>query len=814
MLRKTLVAAALLLVTGIFKLYSAENPFVIPPSAISASYSEGSFSSMLNPVYTDIGNYYDLAYRYVSCNNEDKGNHFASLNLFGFEFIYSRYNSLTVPDGDYIINAETDLYSINRGFFFDNTFGLGAGFSFSRSHNEYFNGFSAWNIGFLYRPYEFLSLGIVLKDINASMNGVNIERTDIYSISIRPWKEYFTFSAECIKTQGDSFSNADFSYSGEFRGYEDVSLVVKYCTDKTFTAGLTVPFFIRNGTGTGIVLDAYGSNNPDSPDCKSAGVAINFKQRKDSVKIAAGQNMIMLRISDNFKSERDTSGFFEKRELTFQDLVFGLEAAGNDPTISGLIVEIDQVEFGMAQIQELRELFNDIRSRGKKIYAILNYPGNREYYLSVVADKIFFTPNSTFEISGLTATAYFIKGLMDKVGVKFESFSMGKYKSANEMFMRKDMSKEARENLKAILEELNEQYIAAIIENRKLTRTTIEELFMKGFYSPAEAKEKGFIDDIMYRDEAVESLGRDVKLISFTQYINEEEAITSWSAPPAIAVITVTGSITSGKGTGSAVSETTGDYDYRASIDAAFTDPSVKAVVIRIDSGGGSAAASDFMWSCLSSAKKKNPKPVVFSFGNTAASGGYYIACTGDMIFADKATITGSIGVVAGKISVQELYSKLGITTETIKMSEFADIFSESRSLTAAEKKLFRKSIEFTYDRFTGKVMEARGITKDEIPDIAEGKIHTGETAKDKKLVDETGGLLAAIGYAKEAAGIEDRFTIINLPETGSIFKGFFSDSETMSFIRYMTFIAGKIEKYRMMDEQVLYIQPYTIRVK
>ena len=147
-------------------------------------------------------------------------------------------------------------------------------------------------------------------------------------------------------------------------------------------------------------------------------------------------------------------------------------------------------------------------------------------------------------------------------------------------------------------------------------------------------------------------------------------------------------------------------------------------------------------------------------------------------------------------------------------MSEFADIFSESRTLTAAEKKLFQKSIEFTYDRFTGKVMESRDITKDEIADVAEGKIHTGNGAKDKKLVDETGGLLAAIGYAKEESGIDGNFRIINLPENGSFFKGFFSESGTLSFIRHIKFIAGKIEKYRMLEEQVLYIQPYTIRIK
>jgi ClpP class serine protease len=547
--KKTITAALILLFTATVNLYSAENPFALPPSAISASYSEGSFSSMLNPVFTDNSNYNDIAYRYLSFNGEDDANHFVSLNLFGFEFIYSRYNIIPDTEGNSVLESGVNIYSINRGFFFENTFGIGAGYSFSRSDDENFDRFSAWNIGLLFRPFEFLSLGVVFKDINADLNGNNIERSDIYSIAIRPWKDYFTFTADCIKKQNSSFSDADFSYSGEFKGYKDISLIVKYNTDKSITAGLTLPFFIRNGSGTGMVLDAYGSHNSETSDFKSAGIALNFKRKKESIKIAAGQNLITLKISDNYKSERDDSGFFEKREPTFQELVTGIEAAGSDPTVSGFIMEIDQAEFGMAQIQELRDLLKKIRSQGKKVYAILNYPGNREYYLATSADRIFYTPNSTFEISGLTLTAYFLKGLMDKAGVKFESFSAGKYKSANEMFIRKDMSKEARENLKAVLSELNEQFIAGIMEARKLSRKTIEDLFAKGFYSPEEAKKKGFIDEIMYRDEAFESLGKDIRTISFNQYMSEEEVLTAWGTVPAIAVITVTGSIVSGKGT-------------------------------------------------------------------------------------------------------------------------------------------------------------------------------------------------------------------------------------------------------------------------
>lgn len=803
--------------------YPAENPFPLPPSALSASYSEGSFSSMLNPVFTDMDNADNFAYRYVKYDNENSGNHFVSGNIYGFDLIYSRYNSIPGLDGNSIIDSGVNLYSLNRGLFFYNIFGIGAGYSFTSGGDDYFSSFSGWNAGLLFRPFSFISFGAVMKDINGRIGGEKIYRSDIYSVSIRPWKDYLTLTADCVKKENKSFSDAEFFYSGEFKGYKDISLILKYGTDKSFTAGLILPLYIRSGNGAGIRLDAYGSAKTETDNFKSGGIAVNFKRNTRSIHIAPSENFVLLNIGGNYAlegdgyenfTERFKTKLFPKKKSTFQDLVRGIEKVGNDPTIKGFIIEIDNLELGIAQIQEVRDLLKKYRSDGKKVYTVLNYSGNKEYYLATASDKIFFTPNSTFAITGLTVKAYFLKGLMDKGGIKFESFSKGKYKSFSETFTRKDMSDYARENLTAIVTDLNEQFISGIMEERKLPRSGIESLFARGFYTPAEAKEKGFIDAVMYTGEAIDSLSEGIATVPFDEYINEEESNSCWGTVPAIAVINVTGSIVSGNSGSSLMSGSTGDYDYRNFIDTAFSDPSVKAVVIRIDSGGGSAAASDFMWNALSSAKKRNPKPVVFSFGNTAASGGYYIACTGDPIFAENGTITGSIGVVAGKVTAEELYVKLGITTETIKMSEFADIFSESRSLTEKEKVLFQKNIDFIYDRFTGKVMEGRNITEKEIADVAEGKVHTGAAAKKNRLVNETGGIISAIEYARVKSGTDKTFRIINFPESKSFLENIFSLSETLSFARYMKFIVQNIEKYRLLEEKTLYIQPYSIEIE
>jgi protease-4 len=811
MFKKKTLIFILLICTAASSLYSAENPFPLPPSALSSSYSGGSFSSMVNPVFTDMDSTTGIAYRYMSYNNADKGNHFASLNLFGFDFIYSRYN--TIPDiaGDSLLDSGVNLYSINRGFFFGNAFGFGGGYSFSSGSDDYFSSYSGWSTGLLFRPVKFISLGAAFRDINGEIGGEEIDPSMDYSLSLRPWKEHLTLTAGCITQKN---RDTGYYYSAEIKGYREISLSLKYGTDKTITAGLTLPIYMRSGNGMEMIIDAYGSGKSETADFRSAGIAFSSKREKKTICFAPADNFITLKISGNYKSERDESGVFSKREPVFQDLLRGLSQIGDDPAITGLIIEIESSGFGMAQTQEIRDLLNRLRAGGKKVYTILNYPGNKEYYLATASDKLFFTPNSTFKITGLSAKAYFLKGLLDKGGVKFESISKGRYKSFNETYTRTDMSEHARENLKEILTDLNEQFISGITSERKITREAVEELFKKGLYSPSEAKEKGFIDEVMYANEAADSIQKKGKTISFAEYIREERSTGSWGPLPAVAVINVTGSIVSGKGGGSAMSNSTGDYEYKLSIDKAFSDRSVKAVVIRVDSGGGSASASDFMWNALHAAKNKNPKPVVFSFGNTAASGGYYIACTGDPVFAGRGTITGSIGVVAGKVSAEELYSKLGINTETIKMSEFADIFSESRSLTENDKVLLQKEIDFIYDRFTGKVMEGRGISESEITQIAEGKIHTGSAAKSNRLINETGGLIAALEYARDKAGLDSEYRIVNLPENRSIFRGILGNDGTSVIFRHMEFLVQNLEKYKMLEEQALYIQPYSIEIE
>jgi len=427
---------------------------------------------------------------------------------------------------------------------------------------------------------------------------------------------------------------------------------------------------------------------------------------------------------------------------------------------------------------------------------------------------IYFSPNTEFSITGLSANVYFFKGLLDKAGIEFESVRRGDYKSFNEPFTRTGMSPEAKTNLSDLLTDLNEQYISGLTERKTVTREKIKEMFETGLYTAEEAKTKGFVDEVMYCDDMKDSLGKENIFVRFENYAAEDEITESWGIQPAIAIVYVKGNIVSGDATGSAFNASVGDSGYRKMLETVFADRNVKGVVIRIDSGGGSANASDFMWKSLVSLKKKYPKPVVFSFGNTAASGGYYIACTGDRIFAENGSITGSIGVIAGKVSVKELYAKLGINKETITLSEFADIYTESRPLTEKEYKLLDKQTGLIYDRFTQKVIEARKIKADEIEKIAGGRVHTGLGARGINLVDEEGGIYAAVEFCRARCGIKGKFRVLQVPDNSGLFQDITGITAGTSSGEVLDIFFRNLQALKMLEGQVLYLQPYVIKIE
>lgn len=785
------------------------SPFALPPDANSAAYESGAFSYLANPVFTDSSLQPDIAYRYI--NNEGNTAHHAALTIFGFALGYSWYGSAySIADSSFH-KSGTAMYSISRGFLFGGVLGFGLGYTAGFSDIDAFDGYSAWNFGLLFRPFSFVSFGAAFREINGELDGSALQPVQAYSMALRPFGEWLILSAD-YSTRSAYSDDPVSSFSGTIDLWHRATLFARCDTSRNFTAGLTIPIDARIGGPANLTADFYKSYNNDYPDYYSAGAALRFRRGR-ATPLPVADNLIYIKLAESY-GENEPSGFFANGRPGFLVLVNGIMKAADDPLIQGAVIEIGTLNMGFGQIQELRKAIKYFRGKGKKICAMMNDSGNKQYYLASCADEIYFSPNTDFSITGLSASVYFFKGLLDRAGVEFQSVRRGDYKSFNEPYTRNGMSPEAKANLDEVLTDLNEQFISGITERKTVTREKVNELFATGLYTPEEAKAKGFIDQVMYSEDMKDTLARDYTLILFEKYTGEETITDSWGSQPVIAIVYVTGNIISGQAGRRGFSTATGDTDYRKMLEPLFADSSVRGIVIRIDSGGGSAVASDFMWKSLVYLKKKYPKPVVFSFGNTAASGGYYIACTGDRIFAENGTITGSIGVISGKISAKELYAKLGINKETIALSEFADIYTESRPMTENEYRLMDKQTGLIYDRFTQKVIEARKLTAAEVEKIAGGRVHTGLGARSKGLVDEEGGIYAAVEFCRSQCGITGMFRILQVPDRSGFLSGIPDLTAGSAWGGVFDIFFRNLDALSMLEGQVLYLQPYYIEIE
>ncbi len=805
------------------KLSAAEpaNPFHTVLPTVSASRIDNSLSPLVNPVFSDISPSPSISYTLQQFHDQEENyNHFFLTNLAGFIFSYSwidnlyNYNSMSTEP------CKTKMFTIGKGFFFGNTFGFGANYSFNKSKYSKYDDYKSLSLGILLRPFSFLSIGFVSRDLNKpEIYGEVLKRSDIYSVSVKPLSS-ITFSVDATKYQDQKFDSSDIFYSASLRFIHDISAYAAINRDKDFSFGLRLPLGIPYTNSAELVLDGFARyNKSDIPD--SSGFGITLSGQRNSKALIKPKRYLEIVLNDKINEVQTEKLFpFKGKGVIYYDILNAIDTAARDESIIGIIIQIDTAGLGFAQLQELRDQLKLFRNKKKKVYAILNSSGNKEYYLASACDEIIFSPVNPFTLTGLEVEIYFFKEGLDKLGIKFEAVKKGEYKSFAEPYTRKHMSPESMENIKSLLSDLNDQFIYDIINDRKISKKEIDNIFDKGILSPDEALQAGFIDDIDYPLDAeikiLNNNGTEKPRVKLEDFIEEKIYDYLWGPVPEIAIIYVTGSIIHGESRGySGISpEITSDATYYKALYDAFTDSSVKAIIIRIDSGGGSAVASDLMWHYLHKLKQQYNKPVIFSFGNTAASGGYFIACTGDQILGSRGTVTGSIGVIAGKLSLKELYQKLGINKETIKMSEFADIFSESKDLSSEERAIIQKSVDYSYKNFTEKVSEARGIKKERIDKVAEGRVFTGQQAKANNLIDNYGGLYAAVELAKRIAKITTNFNVRHLPEAETAFTEILGLNNVSLYTEQIAAIQQIFDIIKLNDEHTLYYFPYKLVIK
>lgn len=446
--------------------------------------------------------------------------------------------------------------------------------------------------------------------------------------------------------------------------------------------------------------------------------------------------------------------FFGK-QLSFKDWLENIKKASVDDRIDGIILKIHPSTIGLAKVQELREAVGKFREIGKRVISFIEFGGDKEYYLATAADEIYLQPVSVLLVDGVLVKTTFLRGTLDKLGLEPDFIQIGPYKNAPDPLVRKTMSDEHREATVSLLESVFGQYLADISSARGKTREEMREIIDRGYFTSREALAEGLVDSLIYWDEikSLIQVDNEARTISGHKYAKIKPSSLGLDKGQVIALIYTTGDIILGEDEGGPEEGFTTSETVLHAFEKAREDDDVKAVVLRINSPGGASMASEIMWREAMLTRER--KPVVASMSDLAASGGYYIATACDAIVANPGTITGSIGVYAGKFNMSKLYEKIGMNPEVIKIGEHAALFLETASFTEKEREKLKEDLwDFYFNDFVQRVADNRGLSPDSVDALGRGRIWSGNQALANGLVDRIGTISDAVEIAKARAGI------------------------------------------------------------
>ena len=453
---------------------------------------------------------------------------------------------------------------------------------------------------------------------------------------------------------------------------------------------------------------------------------------------------------------------FFYRQPRLQEVAEAIEQAGKDKRVKAIVAKVGASQMGMASVQELREAVLAFRASGKPAIAYGETfgevgPGNGAYYLATAFDEIYLQDSGDIGLTGLIFESPFVRGTLEKIGVTPRMDHRYEYKSAMNMFTEKAYTDDHRKADTAVLKSQFEQLVKGIAERRKLTDDEVRTLFDRGPFYGKEAVDARLVDGLAYRDEVYDKLkkrfGKEATWLSLLKYY--DAAGSPYEQGDTIALIFGVGSVHRGKSSYDPLfnSVTMGSDTVAAAFRDAIEDSDVRAIVFRVNSPGGSYVASDTIWRETIRAKEAG-KPVIVSMGDVAGSGGYFVAMAADKIVAHPGTVTGSIGVLGGKMLTSELWRKLGVSWDHVKSSANATMWTGTHDYSPAESERFQTWLDRVYDDFVSKVAEGRHLPDEIVREIAKGRIWTGQDAKAIGLVDELGGFPTAIKLARQAAGL------------------------------------------------------------
>lgn len=508
-----------------------------------------------------------------------------------------------------------------------------------------------------------------------------------------------------------------------------------------------------------------------------------FTVKNNSVLHLKLNGAISERGMDNPFEELDLGPFMPPAVLGVRNIVKSIEHAKTDDKIKGIYLEIKHLEAGFASVEEIRNALVDFKKSKKFIYAYSEAYSQKEYYLASAANKLYLNPQGGMEFKGLSAQLMFFKNMLEKLNIEMQIFRHGKFKSAIEPFMLDKMSEANRLQTETYMNSIWNSILEGISEERGVSIDKLNELANNlAIESPESALNNKLVDALLYEDEVMSLIKKDLKLeekdkIAFAEITKYQKNVKDpkkkiGTRQPKIALIYAVGQIESGEGD----EETIGSDRIAKAIRDARQDSSVKAIVLRVNSPGGSALASDVIWREMTLAKKV--KPTVVSMGDVAASGGYYISCAADRIFAQPNTITGSIGVFGMLPNAQKAFAeKLGINIDTVNTNKHSDVGTPFRPVTKEEFSYIQNSVEKVYETFIGRVAEGRKTTTAMVDSIGQGRVWSGVDALKINLVDELGGTNEALAYAAKMAKLTD-YKVEEMPKRKDPFSMFLNNKE------------------------------------
>lgn len=658
-----------------------------------------------------------------------------------------------------------------------------------------------WSIGLLGRPYSWLSIGGTIRNINQA-NVLNHKTYTSFDggLALRPfaftsWKHghrvtlgtdvsiyeenpVFVPSTRNPVKYGDKIDPRIFLEVEPINGvkvqtqyatdYEELRLGISLTTDRS---ALTHTTRIKDGESVGGVSSSlYESDGL---------LSLPFPPKKLLVK---------MKIPTNLNEEKEPFSFFSQPTPLLEKFLKKLRRLTKDSNVKGLVLEIEEVNYPMSTMQAVNRELRKFKAEGKKIYVYSKSMGNRAYALATIADKIYLHPEGDLFLTGFATSGLYLKRTLDKLGLEMEVEASGPHKTAPNMFTEDHMTAQDRAQREWLVGDLYRQFVEMIAINKGWSIEKTKSIIDNGPYLAEDAMSGGLIDSVFYADEFEKKIkevhsgkksnddGKKVKFLfvdistqedkvsitSASQYFSEPDIDPRWDRPlePKIAVIYAVGAINSGKSSpgGLFSDKTMGSETMVKLIRSARKNKQVKAIVLRVDSPGGSGFASDEMWRELMLCKTddKTKKPIIISMASVAASGGYYIAIPGDKIVAEEGTITGSIGVFSMRPVVDSTLKKIGTKYEEIKFGKRAGMFNVMRRHNPDERKVVEDIVKNFYRKFVQKVADGRSMKWESVDSIGNGRVWTGMQGLKNGLVDTLGGLDVAIELAKQAANFPE----------------------------------------------------------